>query len=97
MSAQAYALCGKQSRRMSLVEAIANVVVGFCVALLTQIIVFPLFELQVSLGDNLAIGGLFTLASVGRSYVLRRVFEAIRAFGAETNAAGQVARRRQSF
>ena len=46
---------------MSLIEAIANVVVGFCVALLTQIIVFPLFGLEVSLGDNLAIGGLFTL------------------------------------
>jgi predicted membrane protein len=35
----------KQSRRMSLVEAITNVVVGFGVALLTQIIVFPLFDL----------------------------------------------------
>ena len=46
---------------MSLVEAITNVVVGFGVALLTQIIVFPLFDLAVSLGDNLAIGGLFTL------------------------------------
>ena len=46
---------------MSLVEAITNVVVGFGVALLTQIIVFPLFDLAVSLGENLAIGGLFTL------------------------------------
>ena len=34
----------KQTRRMSLIEAIANVVVGFAVALLTQIIVFPLFN-----------------------------------------------------
>lgn len=54
---------------MSLVEAIANVAVGFLVALLTQIIVFPLFALQVSLDDNLAISGLFTMASIGRSYV----------------------------
>ena len=74
----------KQTRRMSLIEAIANVVVGFAVALLTQIIVFPLFGLQVSLGENLAIGGLFTLASIARSYVLRRVFEAIRTHRAET-------------
>jgi hypothetical protein len=42
----------KQSRRMSLVEAITNVVVGFGVALLTQIIVFPLFDLAVSLGGH---------------------------------------------
>ena len=64
---------------MSLVEAITNVAVGFLVALLTQIIVFPLFGLEVTLGENLVIGGLFTLVSICRSYALRRVFEAIRA------------------
>jgi hypothetical protein len=62
---------------MSLVEAIANVGVGFLVALLTQIIVFPLFGLRPTLGENFAIGGLFTLASIARSYALRRAFEAI--------------------
>jgi hypothetical protein len=60
----------KQSRRMSLVEAVTNVVVGFGVALLTQVIIFPLFGLNVSLGENFAIGGLFTLASIARSYAL---------------------------
>jgi hypothetical protein len=63
---------------MSLVEAIANVTVGFAVALLTQIIVFPLFDVEVTLGENLAIGFLFTGASLCRAFVLRRVFEAIR-------------------
>lgn len=87
----------KQSRRMSLVEAITNVVVGFGVALLTQIIVFPLFDLAVSLGKNLAIGGLFTLASIARSYALRRVFEAIRAHATGTATAGQVTRRHRPF
>jgi hypothetical protein len=87
----------KQSRRMSLVEAITNVVVGFGVALLTQIIVFPLLDLAVSLGENLAIGGLFTLASIARSYALRRVFESIRAHHAEAIAAGQTARQRRPF
>ena len=46
---------------MSLIEAIANVAVGYAVAVLTQIVVFPIFELQVSLADNLAIGAAFTL------------------------------------
>ena len=63
---------------MSLIEAITNVAVGFLVALLTQIIVFPLFNLEVSPGEHLAISGLFTLASIARSYVLRRLFEVIR-------------------
>jgi hypothetical protein len=82
---------------MSLIEAVANVGVGFLVALLTQMIVFPLFGLQVSLGDKLAIGALFTLASIARSYILRRVFEAIRAHNAEAIAAGQIARRHRPF
>ena len=73
-----------QSRRMSLVEAVTNVVVGFAVALLTQIIVFPLFGIAVTLGENLAIGSLFTLASICRSFVLRRAFEAIRVRGPRT-------------
>jgi CO/xanthine dehydrogenase FAD-binding subunit len=63
---------------MSLVEAVTNVVVGFVVALLTQIIVFPLFDIEATLGENLSIGALFTLASICRSFALRRLFEAIR-------------------
>jgi len=42
---------------MSLIEAIANVLVGFGLAVLTQIAVFPLFGLRASLGDNLRWAG----------------------------------------
>ena len=68
----------RQSRRMSFVEAIANVAVGNGVAVTTQVLVFPVFGLQASLGDNLLIGAIFTVVSIGRSYALRRVFEMIR-------------------
>ena len=68
----------RQSRLMSLVEALANVLVGFLLALMTQLIVFPLFGMETTLGQNLAIGGIFTTVSLARSYVLRRMFEAIR-------------------
>jgi len=59
---------------MSAVEAVANVVVGFGLAIATQVVVFPLFGLVASIGDNLAIGAIFTVVSIVRSYVLRRVF-----------------------
>ena len=65
-----------QSRCMSLVEAITNVVVGYALAVATQIVVFPWFGLQASLGENLALGGVFTGISLLRSYALRRLFEA---------------------
>ena len=63
---------------MSLVEATANVVVGFVLALLTQVVVFPSFGLAVSAADNLLIGIIFTAVSIVRSFTLRRVFEAVR-------------------
>ena len=64
-----------QSRRQSLIEAISNVIVGYVLAVITQIVVFPWFGLQVSLGDNLAIGAVFVTISLVRSYALRRLFE----------------------
>ena len=67
-----------QSRVMSLVEAIANVVVGYGVAVLTQILIFPLFGLHTTLAQNLAMGAVFTVVSIARSFALRRLFERIR-------------------
>ncbi|KGK99967.1 hypothetical protein PM04_16805 [Thalassobacter sp. 16PALIMAR09] len=64
-----------QSQRQSLIEAITNVVLGYALAVITQIMVFPWFGLQVSLGDNLAIGAMFVMISLARSYALRRLFE----------------------
>jgi len=38
-----------QSRLMSLIEAVANVAVGYGVAVIAQILVFPVFGLQTTL------------------------------------------------
>ena len=51
----------KQSRFMSLIEAIANVAVGYGVAVVTQILIFPVFGLHTTLGQNLKMGGIFTI------------------------------------
>jgi hypothetical protein len=63
---------------MSLMEAVTNVVVGFVVAVATQAALFPHFGLVVSVVDNLLIGAAFTAVSIMRSFILRRLFEAIR-------------------
>ena len=68
----------KQSRAMSLVESIANVIVGYGVAVATQILIFPVFGLHTTLAQNLKMGAIFTVVSIARSFALRRVFEAIR-------------------
>jgi hypothetical protein len=64
-----------QSRRQSLIEAITNVAAGYALAVLTQIVIFPWFGLQVPLRDNLTIGAVFVMISLLRSYALRRLFE----------------------
>ena len=68
-----------QSRVMSFVEAVTNVVVGYGVAVVTQILIFPVFGLHTTLSQNLKIGALFTIVSLCRSFALRRLFEAIQA------------------
>ncbi|WP_353429098.1 DUF7220 family protein [Paracoccus denitrificans] len=68
----------KQSRLMSLAESVANVIVGYGVAVVTQILIFPIFGLHTTLAQNLKIGAAFTVMSIARSFALRRVFEALR-------------------
>jgi hypothetical protein len=63
---------------MSLVEALSNVTVGFAVAVVTQIMVFPLFGIRATLSENLLLGAVFTVVSILRSYCLRRLFEKLR-------------------
>ena len=65
----------KQSRAMSLVEAVANVVVGYGVAVVTQMLVFPVFGLHATLAQNLKMGAIFSAVSIARSFTLRRMFE----------------------
>ena len=65
----------RQSRRMSLVEAAANVLIGYGIAVATQVVVFPIFGIHITLADDLRIGLVFLLVSLIRSYLLRRVFE----------------------
>ena len=65
----------KQSRLMSLVESVANVVVGYGVAVVTQILIFPIFGLHTTLAQNLKMGAVFTVVSIAR--LRSRVFEAI--------------------
>jgi hypothetical protein len=64
-----------QSRAMSLVEALTNVVIGYGLAVATQFAVFPLLGVEIRTRQMLIVGLAFTLVSIVRSYVLRRLFE----------------------
>ena len=64
----------EQSRLSSLLEAIANTLIGYVIALASQLIIFPMVGIHIPLSTNIEIGLWFTLVSVVRSYTLRRWF-----------------------
>jgi hypothetical protein len=66
-----------QSRLMSLIEAVTNVVVGYALAIATQLAVFPLFGIETGFREHLSIGLAFVGVSLARGYALRRLFEAL--------------------
>lgn len=66
-----------QTRAMAMVETVASVGVGFAVSLVLVGLVLPAYGYQVSMQQNLEITAIFTVASVLRSYVMRRVFNHI--------------------
>jgi hypothetical protein len=63
-----------QLKRHSFIESLINVAVGYGVAVLSQIIIFPFFGVHLSLMANIHIGLWFTVISIVRSYFLRRFF-----------------------
>ena len=67
----------QQSRLMSLAESVTNVVIGYVLAIATQIVVFPWFGIETGLAEHLTIGLAFVGVSLARGYLLRRLFEAI--------------------
>lgn len=63
-----------QSRRMSLIEALVNIGIGYFISLAGQVVIFGAIGIKVSLGQDIMIGLFFTALSLARSYILRRIF-----------------------
>lgn len=61
-----------QSRKRSLYEACINIAIGFGVALVSQMLIFPLYDIHVPFQTDLAITAWFTVISLVRSYCIRR-------------------------
>ena len=67
------------SRRWSLLESLANVLVGFIVVPIVWLtIITPLLDLRLTLRENVGVILILAVASIARSYTLRRFFNWIR-------------------
>lgn len=62
----------KQSRMISFIEACIGTAIGFAVSITLSIFVYPLFGHAFTLAQNFWITAIFTVASVARTYAVRR-------------------------
>jgi hypothetical protein len=67
-----------QSRFHSALESVVNVLIGYGVAVASQLFVFPMFAIDIPLSSNLQIGAWFTAISLVRSFAVRRLFNSIK-------------------
>lgn len=63
-----------QSRLGSFIESTSNVLLGLVVAILAQMVIFPLYGITTTFATNLQIALWFTVISIIRSYAVRRFF-----------------------
>ena len=66
-----------QTKKLSLIEALVSTAVGFVLSFIAGLIFIPIFVGPVNTANNLALTSIFTVLSIGRGYVLRRIFNLI--------------------
>lgn len=66
-----------QTRLQSMIEALVNVALGMVISVLLSLVVYPAFGHAFTLAQNIGITVIFTVASILRSYVVRRWFNAV--------------------
>lgn len=65
-----------QTKKRSFIETCINTAVGLVINIYAQMLIFPLFDMHVETHENMMIAVIFTVISICRSYVMRRVFNA---------------------
>ena len=63
-----------QTKLQSFIESWANILVGFGINYIANMLVLPLFGFHITMKDNLIIGVIYTVISLVRSYTIRRYF-----------------------
>ena len=64
----------KQSKFQRLIESFTTVISGFFVALAVQLLIFPLYDIEITLFQNVQIVMILTVTSIIRVYIVRRCF-----------------------
>tara|TARA_R110000803_G_scaffold36542_2_gene78509 strand:- start:1268 stop:1480 length:213 start_codon:yes stop_codon:yes gene_type:complete len=66
-----------QNKKHSFIEAVTGTIIGLLTSFLIQLVIYPLLEIPVSIGQNIIITAVFFVVSIGRGYLVRRLFNKI--------------------
>ena len=68
----------KQSKLQSLIESVITVGSGLIVAVIIQLLIFPLYDIEITLFENIQLATIFTVSSIIRIYFIRRCFNQVK-------------------
>lgn len=63
-----------QSKKGSIAECILGTVIGFLISVIAYIFILPFYGIYISIFENMQIVTIFTVISIARQYMLRRIF-----------------------
>lgn len=63
-----------QHPRHSFYESFCNITIGYFTGLVSQLFIFPIFGVHLSISDNVEIALVISTVSIIRSFILRRIF-----------------------
>jgi len=61
-----------------MIEVATNIVIGLVVSFISQIAIFKLYDIHISVTQNIEITIWFTVISIIRSYLVRRWFNSMK-------------------
>ena len=64
----------KQTKKNSLLESIAQTIIGLATSIIIQMVLYPMLNIPVSFSQNLIITAVFFVVSIIRGYFVRRIF-----------------------
>ena len=64
----------KQTKKQSLYESMSNTAFGFIISYITLLILNSVYGMQLSMFDSLQVTLVFTFVSIGRNFIIRRIF-----------------------
>lgn len=68
----------RQTKLGSLIESTLNILSGFFINVAIGVYLFPFFGFNITWNQSFAIGVIYTIIAIARSYIWRRIFNHIK-------------------